>query len=362
MADSDVMVFPCKDCGGKLQFQPGADSLRCPYCGSINAIQAGTEVIEEKDFYSWLDMEPEAAEEIIETVCGSCGAHIEMEENVTSGECPFCGSKIVAQGKSSRAIKPESVLPFKVTKKEAAEHFKAWIKKRWFAPGKVKKFARMDGLNGIYTPYWTYDCGAHTDYTGQRGEYYYVTESYTATEDGKSVTKTRQVRKTRWYGADGSVDNEFDDVLVLGADSIPSKLAEALEPWDLENLVPYKDSYLSGFRVEGYSVNLKDGFVNAGTKMDPVIRRTIERAIGGDEQRILSMDVKYSDIKFKHILLPVWISAYRFKDKIYQFLVNARTGEVQGRRPWSAVKIISFAAAVCAVIGTIIFLVIKFGG
>ena len=75
----------------------------------------------------------------------------------------------------------------------------------------------------------------------------------------------------------------------------------------------------------------------------------------GDEQRILSKTTYYSDITFKYILLPVWISAYRFKDRNFQFLVNARTGEVQGERPWSWVKITLAALLVIAIIGIIVY-------
>ena len=49
------------------------------------------------------------------------------------------------------------------------------------------------------------------------------------------------------------------------------------------------------------------------------------------------------------MLLPLWICSYRYKRKIYRFLVNARTGEVQGQRPWSWVKITLTALVVAAV-------------
>ena len=64
----------------------------------------------------------------------------------------------------------------------------------------------------------------------------------------------------------------------------------------------------------------------------------------------------YRNITFKHLLLPVWISAYQFQNKTFRFLVNARTGEVQGERPWSWVKIMVLVSAIVAVIA--IFVVI----
>jgi hypothetical protein len=51
------------------------------------------------------------------------------------------------------------------------------------------------------------------------------------------------------------------------------------------------------------------------------------------------MDVAVTDTTFKHILLPVWLAAYKYRGKSYRFVVNGRTGRVQGERPYSAIKI-----------------------
>jgi len=352
----DKTDFSCTSCGGDLRFQPGTDSLTCPYCGAENTIETEDVQIKENDYHSKLQelkdkAESDEAVEVIAVKCDNCGAQVTLAENQTAGECAFCGSHLSAQGQSVKELKPEYILPFKVTKKEAAVNFRAWLKKRWFAPNKLKQYARPDGLKGIYSPYWTYDANTSTDYRGQRGEYYYTTETYTTEEDGKSVTKTRQVRHTRWHSASGTVDNTFDDLLISASDNLLPKYAEALEPWDLENLTAFNDQFLSGFQVESYTVDLEEGFEIAKGRMQPEIDSKIKGHIGGDEQRINSKNSSYEDIKFKHLLLPVWISAYKFKGKVYQFMVNARTGEVQGNRPFSAVKIAALVISILAVIG-----------
>src|SRR4051794_37065973 len=96
-------------------------------------------------------------------------------------------------------------------------------------------------------PCWTYDAQTRSEYTGERGDDYWDTETYTVNVNGRSETRTRQVRRTRWWPVSGVVDNSFDDVLVLASRSLPPKLANNLEPWDLKSLVPYRDEYLSGF-------------------------------------------------------------------------------------------------------------------
>jgi hypothetical protein len=122
----------------------------------------------------------------------------------------------------------------------------------------------------------------------------------------------------------------------------------------LPNLVPYADEYLSGFRAESYQVSLPEGFEAAKEVMAPVIEATIRRDIGGDEQQIHSKQTQYRRITFKHILLPVWLTAYRFREKVFRILINARTGEVQGERPYSAWKIAGTVLVGLAIIGIII--------
>ncbi|MEO0587233.1 MAG: primosomal protein N' (replication factor Y) - superfamily II helicase, partial [Planctomycetota bacterium] len=171
--------------------------------------------------------------------------------------------------------------------------------------------------------------------------------------DSKGNTRTRRVRKTRWYPASGVVGRAFDDVLVLGSDSLPRKKTEELEPWDLAALVDYDPAFVAGFTAEAYRVDLESGFGHATQIMDGVIRGDVRRDIGGDEQRIHSVKTQHDDITFKHILLPIWISSYRWKDKVYRFLVNGRTGEVQGERPWSWWKIAGAVLAGLIVVGAI---------
>lgn len=349
----------CQNCGGALTFAPGTESLACPYCGTLNEIASGGEEgapVEEQDYEDAL-ADPAALDDVEEQIavtCGNCGAEITLEPNVTASTCAFCATPLVAQQHSQKHIKPKSLLSFKVTRDEARDRFQQWVKGRWFAPGALKRIARSEGLTGVYSPFWTYDSDTASVYRGERGEHYTVTETYHVTVDGKQETRTRQVRKTRWHAASGRVTNTFDDVLVRASHSLPATLAANLEPWDLEALTPFQRDYLSGFTVESYTVGLKEGFAQARGVMEKEIRKSVQRDIGGDEQRVHSLNTNYANITFKHILLPVWISAYRFREKTYRFLINARTGEVQGERPYSAWKIVALLLGIAAA-GLLIF-------
>ena len=346
--------FPCKQCGAKLQFVPGTFVTVCPYCNTQNAISTPTDtkLVREIDYLATLRDLKEHAEKFVAMIvkCDACAATIQAPPNVTSLSCPFCGSNIVSTAKAATQIKPGALLPFKATRDEAVARFRFWIGKLWFAPNKLKHNGMLDSaFAGTYLPAWTYDSQTTTWYEGERGDAYW--ESQTVWVNGRP--QTQQVRRIRWSPASGAVGVPFDDVLVVASKSLPIQEVEKLEPWDLPACVPYADDYLAGFRAECYQVGLEEGFAVAKQKMQPVIENAIREDIGGDEQQIHDTRSRYDAITFKHLLLPVWLSTYRYSGKVYRFMVNARTGEVVGERPYSAVKITLFVLMCVAIVGII---------
>lgn len=336
-----VRQFPCKQCGANLVFAPGTTCLKCPYCGTENEIAGDGPAVEELDFRAQMAQMQATAptQETLAVRCNACGAETDLSHNVVADKCPFCGAAIVAVAASKRMIKPGAVLPFVITRAQAENAFAKWVSSLWFAPSNLARLAQRARIDGAYVPAWTYDSNTDSFYSGQRGDDYWATETYSTMENGRSVTRTRQVRRTRWHSVSGRVGVNFDDVLILATRSLPQKQSQALEPWDLKALVPYRDEYLSGFAAETYSIGLDEGFNLATAVMDQGIRQSVNRDIGGDHQRIDSLRTQYLTITFKSILLPMWISAYRYGDRPFRFLVNARSGEVQGERPYSAWKI-----------------------
>ncbi|MDD4746695.1 MAG: hypothetical protein PHW19_05375 [Salinivirgaceae bacterium] len=343
----------CPSCAGNLLYSPGTKSLKCEHCGTIVEIDDSPLTVEELDFEEYLSKVSDDIEtqEIITAQCTSCGAHVNFEPNIVSDRCPFCSSiLVITEPEKETQIKPGSVLPFAITRDDAFGQFRKWIKKLWFAPNDLtKKVTNSDSLNGVYVPFWTYDAETYTQWRGRRGDNYYETETYTTTENGKPVTKTRTVTKIRWTSVSGDFNRFFDDVLVLASQSLPKKYADELEPWDLENLESYNERYLSGYRTETYQVNLKTGYDEAKAIMKRELSADVRSRIGGDHQQITEQVTEHSDIKFKHILLPIYISAFNYGKKVYRFLVNARTGEVQGERPYSVWKIVFACLGVVAI-------------
>ena len=353
--------FPCQQCGAVLHYSIGTHSLECQYCGHLNSIAAKDVHIEELDFHAALRRLQTSRQISPETNvihCPNCAAQFALDAHIHSGECPFCSTTVVTSTSRAKPIKPKALLPFKINAQQAKQAYVAWMSKLWFAPSELKKYAREEAsLSGVYIPYWTYDSDTVTAYEGQRGDVYYVTQTVTEVVNGRRVRRRRQVPKIRWTRVSGRTARHFDDVLVGATQTLPRKITDWLEPWDLENLVPYTEEYLSGFSSEVYQVELDQGFNHAQANMDRIIRTDVGSAIGGDQQRIGRLQTSHSDTTFKHVLLPLWNAAFEFRGKTYRFVVNGRTGKVRGERPYSVIKI-----AMAAVAGGAILLgVITFG-
>ncbi len=347
-APTEEHRFPCDNCGADFRFDPEAGKLICDHCGNAEEIaEVGPwkGAISELDFRQAIQQQlPE--QEIEETrvlSCPNCAAQVEFDAATHAAECPFCATPVVTDTGTHRHIKPKALLPFALDEGAARQAMNTWLGRLWFSPNGLQEYARKGRkMQGIYVPYWTFDADTKSSYSGERGTVYYETRS--VMRDGKRVNQ--RVQKIRWRGVTGRVARWFDDVLVLASRSLPKRFTDALEPWDLSRLEPYSPEFLAGFRAEGYTVELEDGFDEARAHMDSVIARDVKFDIGGDRQRIHDVQTQISDVTFKHVLLPVWLATYKYRGETYRFVVNGRTGRVQGERPYSAIKI---AIAVIAV-------------
>ncbi|KPU42411.1 hypothetical protein OXPF_41960 [Oxobacter pfennigii] len=349
--------YPCPSCGGNMEFAPECQALICPYCGGKTDVEKTSYGIQEHDFFSAEDTAHQNwGNEKRVIRCQNCGAQTVLDETDAAKFCAFCGSPHVVKQEESPGIVPESLIPFKITRENALEGFKMWIKNRFFAPKALKNEFKGGRLSGVYIPSWTYDSNAYSTYTAEAGTYYYETETRWVEENGHRKMVTEQVRKIRWRYVSGRYDEFFNDVLVNASNQVNEGLMKKLEPFHLNELVMYKPQFLSGFLAERYSINLKEGWDRAKNHIREEINNAVIRQINADEVRCLSVDTTYCDIKFKHILLPVWMSAYIYKGKTYRYMVNGQTGEVQGHAPISPLKVGLVILAFIAVISALVFI------
>jgi predicted RNA-binding Zn-ribbon protein involved in translation (DUF1610 family) len=348
--------FPCTSCGADLRFAPGQGQLVCDHCGHIEPLSqapARAGAISETAFRRGIEAQLPAAETEDRHLsrCPNCGAEVVFDPAVHAADCPFCATPVVADPGTTRRIRPKGVAPFLITEPDARAAMGRWLGALWFAPSGLLDYARKGrALGGVYLPYWTFDAATRSAYSGRRGTVYHESHPVTVRDaQGRTRTEMRSVARVRWTPVAGQVARRFDDVLVLASRSLPQGHTEALAPWDLSRLEPYQPEFLAGFRAETYTVTLDDGMDQARGYMDRMIERDVRFDIGGDRQEIAQIDTEISEVTFKHILLPVWTAAYRFRGKSYRFVVNGQTGKVQGERPWSWAKI-AFATVAAAIL------------
>lgn len=345
-------VYLCSGCGANMEYDIKSQKLKCPYCGVEMEVESDRSEIREYDFKDVALQEQNSAwnNEVSVVKCEGCGAETVVGKEQTALSCNYCGSHKVLDSKQSAGIKPEGIVPFKVDKHRAKELFDKWIKSRWLAPGKLKQLYQSDKLMSLYVPYWTYDSETYNRYTAQGGEHYYVTEQ----RDGKSV----RVQKTRWYNVSGRFEMFFDDVQVNASKNYEDSLMRKIEPYDTNELESYKPEYISGYMAERYSKGVVDCFELAKDKMHDKLVDEVRTRVRKkyDEVRNIRIDTEYYDVRYKHVLLPLWTTLYDFNGKKYRYMINGQTGKVSGQAPISPVKVaILVMLGIAAVIAYLYF-------
>ena len=333
----------CAACGAQAEWNPSKQLLVCPFCGTSAPFTLDKEsgALVENDLAKALrDLPDEARGWLAEkrTVqCQSCKAVSVFDPERVGQNCQFCGSPSLVDYKEIKApIRPQGVLPFKVSESQVREQIRKWYASKWLAPGKLKTRALVDQVRGVYIPYWTFDAKAVCPWEAEAGHYYYTTETY---RDNQGRTQTRQVQHVRWEPASGLVEHFFDDEPVPGTHGVATALLRQVEPFATPELVPYDTAFLSGFIVEHYQVVLLEAAQASQDAMTDKLRQMCAAQIPGDTYRNLEIHPTFSAQTFKHILVPVWLLAYLYGTRLFQVVVNGYSGRMAGQYPKSPWKI-----------------------
>ncbi len=343
----------CPNCGATVVFDPASGKMHCDYCGySCELPSADSEnEICEMDFEAAIHTESfNWGEQKKEVQCKQCGAVTVYDALETAAVCPFCGSTSVMPAATENTIAPGAVCPFAITKEQAGERFSKWLKGKLFAPRKAKRSASPEAFQGVYLPYWTYDAQTTSNFTGRAG--------YDRKEKDRDGN-TRTV--TDWRHVSGVYQEFFDDITVMASKRQKDSGVRACEPFDFSKLVPYSPQVLAGFVAERYSVGLQEGWESAQrtiqSRLYSTIPSYIRRHWNADRTDSVRFSTLYSNITYKYLLVPTWISSFKYKDKVYQFAVNGQTGKVGGKSPVSAWRVILLILAIIAFLAVLAYLI-----
>jgi hypothetical protein len=291
--------------------------------------------------------EHELATGIFEIRCSACGATVQFSGSLTATRCPYCAAPIEREGvhDAKSRIPVDGVLPFRVQDDGARQNLRGWVKSRWFLPSALRRDGIQASFQGVYLPFFTFDAFTTNRFAGKRGIRHTMVVG-----SGKNRTV---VTYYTWHPVAGSFQRFFDDVLESAGSGLPDEQMSELEPWPLDGLKPFSAQFLSGFFARTYDVAIDHCFGCAKQRITEQIEADVRRRIGGDAQRVDSIETAWPALTYKHVLLPVWMASYRFREKPYRIVVNAATGEVQGERPWSAWKIFFFVLTLLAIGGAV---------
>jgi hypothetical protein len=273
--------------------------------------------------------------------CRQCGATIAFPEGERTATCPFCDTPYVAEGEiTPDRYVPEFVLPFGLTEAQARERFGRWLARSGvFAPGDLRQRARLEAPKGVYIPFWSFSARSASRFQARIGEYWYQTQTYTTTVNGKTVTRTRQVRHTEWYPFGGEFHQFHAHYLVSGSKGLPQAEADAIAPFPVAEMLRYQPQYLAGWWAEEYSVDREQAEHVSKQAFAAQERAAIGAYLPGDTHDDLHVETSFSDVTEDLLYLPVWVLAFRYKERVFRYVLNGATGREWGQRPRSAPRI-----------------------
>ena len=323
---ADVREFKCPGCGGKLEFDAATQQMLCPFCGGSfdpktirdpqtpDAVQQKWSAQEEQTLKTYL--------------CRSCGGEIITEKTTAATHCPYCGNPVVMTDRVSGALRPDVVIPFQLTKQQAIDAMKKYIKTKRYAPSLFYSENRLKEIKGVYVPYWLFDSSVDADvcFTTAKTRSWY--------DSGYDYTETS------YYEMERSGKMHFANVPVDGSEKMPDDLMDSLEPYRMDGAEAFRTAYLSGFFADKYDVDKSRCMERAHERMKNSAASELASTIpAGYSIESRSSRIQILPENARYALFPVWLLRTEYLGRTYTFAMNGQTGAFIGEVPISKKKL-----------------------
>lgn len=321
------MTFKCKNCGGYMVFSPEKQKMYCSFCDGV-------------------DCEQQTGDTSL-TVCASCGGEITIGQFVSASKCPYCGNYLIFDERIRDRLKPDEIIPFKISRKQAVEIMEKEFKKRLFTPLSFLSEKSLSDLEGRYVPFFLYDFSVKGEYSG------------TATTVKRWSQGNYDYTETSYYDVQRVMDVDYDNVPADASEEMPDYTMDLMAPYDYGEFASFDPRYLSGFFGEIYN-NTADKYVE---RAKTITRNSAQALLRGSITGYSSTSTTYENIsltdgKVDYALFPVWKYSYKWRDREFPCYVNGQTGKVIGTAPISKLKVLIYALTMGGIVYGIIILIL----
>ena len=374
-----ITNYQCPACTGPLHYSESLGKLKCDYCGTeyeVAEIEAMYAKKEEKSVEAQKKAEKEteqkkqqqakAAEEGWDTSdisdnwgkdaagmksynCPSCGAELICDETTAATSCPYCGNPTVVPGQFSGALKPEFVLPFRMTKDDAVRALRAHYRGKPFLPRSFTAGNHIEEIQGVYVPFWLFDGGAEGEVD------YKAANSRTYRDDDYEITETDHYDVHRG----GSI--AFEKIPVDASSKMPDDHMDSIEPFDYTQMQPFSTAYLPGYLADKYDVTVDDSRARADRRSRETLENALRETVTGYGTCVTDRtDIRLHRGKVHYALLPVWMLSTKWNGESFLFAMNGQTGKLVGDLPTDCGRYWGTFGAIAGVVTVALTVILQF--
>lgn len=381
---TQVTNYQCPACTGPLHYSAKSGKLTCDYCDSsfdvaeIEALYARKEA-EAAAAKQAADAKAEAAQaakaEAAEAAaasggwdtsdlsrdwgaeadglrvysCPSCGAELICDQSTAATACPYCGNPAIVPGQFSGALRPDYILPFRLSKDDAVQALRAHYKGKPFLPRSFTSANHIEQIQGVYVPFWLFDGGAEG------------AASYRASNTNVFETGDYEITETRHYHVVRAGSLAFEKIPVDASSKMPDDHMDSIEPFDYAQLRPFSTAYLPGYLADKYDVTIDDSRDRADTRCRETLAQALRDTVTGYGACVTEReDIALRRGKVHYALLPVWMLSTKWRGQDFLFAMNGQTGKLVGDLPTDRGRFWGMFAAIAAPLTVALTAILQF--
>ena len=381
---TQVTNYQCPACTGPLHYSAKSGKLECDYCDSsfdvaeIEALYARKEA-EAAAAKHAADAKAEAAQaakaEAAEAAaasggwdtsdlsrdwgaeadglrvysCPSCGAELSCDRSTAATACPYCGNPAIVPGQFSGALRPDYILPFRLSKDDAVQALRAHYKGKPFLPRSFTSANHIEQIQGVYVPFWLFDGGAEG------------AASYRASNTNVYETGDYEITETRHYHVVRAGSLAFEKIPVDASSKMPDDHMDSIEPFDYAQLRPFSTAYLPGYLADKYDVTIDDSRDRADTRCRETLAQALRDTVTGYGACVTEReDIALRRGKVHYALLPVWMLSTKWHGQDFLFAMNGQTGKLVGDLPTDRGRFWGMFAAIAAPLTVALTAILQF--